>query len=191
MQVGDLLSLRDRKPVTAEREPVTPDREPVAPEPVAFEPVPPVETEAPDAPPRAGSASVIWPTPLGGGLARLKPMRVLVISHDRHFCSVTAMLLARRGCSVMTTTEASRIADLIADEHADVVVIDAGQEAGAGARTVAELGALTQPVGVVVVDEAVPGLHYPVVLAKWGPFEDLFAAIEAANAGRGTSGATG
>jgi uncharacterized protein len=174
VRVGDRLGLRDRKPVTPK-------------------PVTPVQAEVPEAPRLKTSASVIWPTPLeqGGELARLKPMRVLVISHDRHFRSVTSMLLGHRGCSVTTTAKASRVAALIAQEHSDIVVLDAGQSPAAVARTLAAIRALAQPVGVVVVDEAPPGLHQRSVLAKWGPFEDLFAAIEGADGGRGTWGATG
>ena len=172
VHVGDRLALHDRKPVNPAQDEA------------------PAQAQAREAQPAATSASIIWPTPLGGERARGKPMRVLVISRDRHFCSVTSMLLARRGCSVITTTEVTRVPELIAHERADVVVIDAGQAPGAAARTVAAVGALAQPVGVVVVDEAVPALDYPAVLAKWGPFEDLFAAIEAANEGRGAWGAT-
>jgi uncharacterized protein len=170
VQVGDRLSLRDRKPVA-----------------------PPTELVAPELPPRESSESIIWPTPLGQGskLARLQPMRVLVISNDHHFRSVTSMLLSHRGCSVATTANGSSLAGLIAQEQADVVVIDSDQSATAATRTLAAVGALVQPVGVVVVDEAPSGSDQRPVVAKWGPFEDLFAAIEQADASRGTRGGTG
>jgi len=70
----------------------------------------------------------------------------------------------------------------------DVVVIDAGQSP-AVARTIAAVGALSQPVGIVIVDEAPARLRRPPVLAKWGPFDDLFAAIESADQERGKWGA--
>jgi DNA-binding NtrC family response regulator len=110
-------------------------------------------------------------------------MRVLVISRDRHFRSVASTLLAHRGCSVTTTAKVSRVAEMITHDHADVVVVDAGQSPAA-AQAVAAVGALAQPVGIVVVDEASSGAKRPPILAKWGPFEELFAAIERADEAR-------
>jgi CheY-like chemotaxis protein len=133
------------------------------------------------------------PPPLeqGGELARLKPMRVLVISPDRRFRGVTSMLLGHRGCSVTTTAKTSRVAALIAHEHSDVVVLDASQSLAVVAQTLTVISALAQPIGVVVVDEAPPGPHRRSALAKWGPFEVLFAAIERADRRPGTWGAAG
>jgi uncharacterized protein len=122
----------------------------------------------------------------GGQLARLWPLRVLVISPDRHFLTVMSMLLARRNCSVTTTANANRVTELIDRESSDVVLIDASKLPVPA--TVAKVEALTRPVGVVLVaDEARPGAGQP-VLAKWGPFEDLAAAIERADERRGTWG---
>jgi len=158
VEVGDRLELRDREPV---------------------------EGVARETPRPQSSESVIWPTSLerDGDGTRLQPMRVLVISRDRHFRSVTSMLLAHRGCSVTATAKASRVAQLITRDRADVVVIDAGQSP-ATVQAVAAVGALAQPVGIVVVDEAPSGVNRPPVLAKWGPFEELFEAIERADGAR-------
>jgi uncharacterized protein len=126
----------------------------------------------------------------GGELARFRPLRVLVISADRRFRSVMALLLPHRGCSVTTTASAGRIAELVARERADVMLIDADQLPVSSARAVATVDG--RPVGVVVVtDDASSGPHDQLVLAKWGPFVDLFAAIERADAGRGTWRDTG
>ena len=169
VEIGDRLGLRERKPVSASEATVM--REVPRPEP---------------------APSIIWPGSLkeDARLARLAPMRVLVISRDRHFRSVTSMLLSHRGCSVTTTAKAGRVAELIAHDRTDVVVIDA-EESPAAAQTVAVVAALAQPVGIVVVNEAPSDQHRPLVLEKWGPFDDLFAAIERADGTPGTWGATG
>ena len=117
----------------------------------------------------------------GGGLARLQPLRVLVISPDRHFCTVMSLLLARRNYSVATAASGGRVAELIVSEGAGVVVMDASAPSSAAA--LATIRALARPVGVVLVtDEAPGGPPDQRGLAKWGPFEDLVAAIEQADA---------
>jgi CheY-like chemotaxis protein len=119
-----------------------------------------------------------------GDVAQREPMRVLVIAHDRRFRSVASLLLAQRGCKVTTSSNASRVADLVARDGADVIVIDAGPLLTT-ARTVAAAQALRPPVGVVVVaDEPESGLGDLPVLAKWGPFENIFGAIELADLDR-------
>jgi uncharacterized membrane protein (UPF0127 family)/CheY-like chemotaxis protein len=115
-----------------------------------------------------------------------RSLRVLVIAHDRRYRSVASALLARRGCVVASGPSANRIVELIARERADVVVIDAGALLTAAARTVATVAAIEPPVGVVLVDdEAETGLEHMPVLAKWGSFEEFFAAIEQADRERG------
>jgi uncharacterized protein len=168
VEVGDRLELRDRKAPCVVRsvEPNTADA---------------------DASESNGASTLQgrW-----GQLARLRPLRVLVISPDRHFLTVMSLLLARRNYSVTTTANANRVTDLIARESADVVVIDASQLATAVATaTVATVEALARPVGVITVaDEASSGPSDAPVLAKWGTFEDLVEAIERADQRRGTWG---
>jgi uncharacterized membrane protein (UPF0127 family) len=209
VKVGDTLVLRDRRP---DRKPIArrSDREPIAPEPVERDREPaggkPTATDRAcaaevavlgarsaigPAEPTETPESIIWPTQRedGGEVTRLQPIRVLVVSSDRHFRSVTSMLLAHRGCSVTTTATAGRVAELIARGRADVVVIDAGHSTET-AQTVAAVGGLAQPIGIVVVDEAPSVERWSPVLAKWAPFEELFAAIERAEASRGSWGAT-
>jgi uncharacterized protein len=122
-----------------------------------------------------------------GERSRIQPLRVVVVSADRHFGTVMSLLLARRNCSVITTANASRVAELVARESAEVVLIDSDHEAGAAA--VATVHRLARPVGVVLVaDEARTPVDAPPVLPKWGPFEDLLAAIEEADTHRQTGG---
>lgn len=173
VEVGDLLEIRDRM---AAESPWS-DARAAAEGDVADE----------DASERAVTPTVYWQR---DELTRLQPMRVLVISPDRQFRTVTALLLPRRGCSVTTTANAGRVTELVAREHADVVVIDAGQLPASAARAAAMVNA--RPVGVVVVaDEGHSEPDEPPVLAKWGPFGDLFAAIERADVARGIWGDTG
>jgi uncharacterized membrane protein (UPF0127 family)/CheY-like chemotaxis protein len=157
VQIGDRLTLRDRRPVE--------DAGPMV------ERVPIREPE-----------SVIWPASLKQSreFARLQPIRVLVISRDRYFRSVTSMLLSHRGCSVTATAHAGRVTELIERDGADVIVIDAGHATDA-ARSAAEAAAVARSVGIVVVDDSPSDSQAPPVIAKWGPFEELFAAIEAAD----------
>jgi uncharacterized membrane protein (UPF0127 family)/CheY-like chemotaxis protein len=172
IHVGDRLALRERRQ--------TPEGGPRGPLTVVG--MPPSSTSSSSVP----SDSVIWPDAAanGGVLARLVPLRVLVVSRDRHFRSVTSMLLSHRGCVVTTTGKAGRVAETISRDGADVVVIDA-VGSSATAQTVAAVGALAQPVGIVIVDESPSRPKGSPVLAKWGPFEDLYAAIERADRGRG------
>jgi uncharacterized protein len=129
-------------------------------------------------------ALVQWGEP-----ARLRPLRVLVVSPDRHFRTVVSLLLERRNCSVASTANMSHLTELIARESADVVVIDRSESSTAA--TVAMVEQSAKRVGVVLVaDEVRLGWQDQPTLAKWGPFADLLAAIERADKRR-TSGANG
>ena len=131
VEVGDRLELRDRTPAVCAVG--APPRTPRIARRTPTEPV------APDVQSQEGE------------LARLRPLRVLVVSPDHHFRTVMSLLLARRNCSVTTTANGSRLTGLIARESADVVVIDAGQLLAALRRS----RQLARPVGVVLVaDEA-------------------------------------
>jgi uncharacterized protein len=164
VKIGDRLELRDRRPV--EEDAV-------------------VHAQVRAHGPSESSESIIWPGSAleAGTSVRLQPLRVLVVSSDPHFRSVTSMLLAHRGCSVTTTAKTTRVAKVVCADGPDVVVLDAGQSSGT-VQTVAQLRALARPVGIVVVDESVSCQGRPPVLAKWGPFDQLFAAIEQADHSR-------
>lgn len=157
LRAGDRLGLRERKPIAAE---------PVAP---------------PDRQLGRRSGSVIWPSSAERSeLARLRPMRVLVVSGDRHFRSVTSMLLTHRGCSVSATAKASQVTEQMVRDGADVVLVEAGPDTAA-ARSAAEAAAVARSVGIVLVSDGPLDSPRPRVLDKWGPFEELYAAIEEAD----------
>jgi uncharacterized membrane protein (UPF0127 family) len=166
VKVGDRLSLRDRRPVEA------------------------VVRQPPQSA-RVGrlerSESIIWSPslPHGGEPVSARPRKVLVVSEDRHLRSVTTMLLAHRGCAVTTTANLSRVIELVAHNKVDVVVVDTGSSPAGAQRALMAVHSLARPVGVVLVgDEPVYGpSEYPLV-AKWGPFADLFEAIERASESR-------
>jgi uncharacterized membrane protein (UPF0127 family)/CheY-like chemotaxis protein len=123
-------------------------------------------------------------------LTRLQPLRVLIVSSDHQFRTVMSLLLTRRNCSVTTTANAARVAELIAREGTDVVVIDDDQPSAA--KTIATVTAPARPVGVVVIaDDTPPATTGLRTLPKWGPFEDLLAAVERADERRGTWGGSG
>jgi uncharacterized membrane protein (UPF0127 family) len=118
-------------------------------------------------------------TPPNGGI------RVLLITSDRRFRNVAAMLLARRGCDVIVREHSVALADSSAREHAEVVVIDGERSLTAAARTAASADALSPPVGfVVVADDGEDGLHNLRVVEKWGSFDTLFDAVQQAHRDR-------
>jgi uncharacterized membrane protein (UPF0127 family) len=117
--------------------------------------------------------------------ARLHRMRVLVVSSDRHFRTGVSLLLARRNCSVLTTANAGRVTELVFRERPDVVVIDTGKLAAALSIATAD-GAGPRPGVVLVAEEAHSDPGDPLLIPKWGPFEELMAAIERADRRRET-----
>jgi uncharacterized protein len=168
IQVGDRLELRDRKAVALVSSGA------------------PETTDAPTLEPRDASSG----HGIGEELTRLRPLRVLVLSPDHKFRSVMSLLLARRNCSVTSTTNPSRVSELALREKPDVVVIDAGELAAAAA--VAKLEALGRSLGVVFVADDPSSEEYgSPVLAKWGPFADLLTAIERADDERQALGSNG
>ena len=113
-------------------------------------------------------------------------IRVLLMARDRRFRTVTAALLTRRGCEVSAAPVAARLPATVTQGAVDVVVLEAGSMLTAAARTVAMIEALDPPIGVVLVaEEAEQGLRHLPVLAKWGPFDDVYAAVEKADRDRG------
>ncbi|MHB8531157.1 MAG: hypothetical protein ACYDC2_00400 [Solirubrobacteraceae bacterium] len=140
---------------------------------------------------------------LGAEVVRLWPVRVLVISADRHYRAAAAMLLGRRGCPALTAAGEQEAIELAGRECVDVVVLErpASQErrswdvpvhslAASIGLAMARQGARVAPVGVVVVSDAPAGTGrggsspHTFELDKWGPFEELFRAIARADRAR-------
>jgi uncharacterized membrane protein (UPF0127 family) len=112
-------------------------------------------------------------------------MRVFLVGNDRRFRSVTSALLTRRGCTV-TLDERMDCATVRASrERPEVVVIDVDTSPAAVAQEAGEFLMLEPPVGVVLVGDkrSVSATTMP-VLAKWGPFDELYGAIMTARPDR-------
>jgi hypothetical protein len=118
-------------------------------------------------------------------IIRLRPLRLLIVSADHRFRAVIEMLVARRECCAFGVSSSDNIAEEIVRERVDVVLVDGPVLLREVAREVALSEAHAPPVGVVLVGEASEpapaGLH---ALAKWGDFDDLFAAIVDADRAR-------
>jgi uncharacterized membrane protein (UPF0127 family) len=116
-----------------------------------------------------------------GQISRLRPLRILIASPDRRFRTVMSLLLARRNCSVITTANAGRVAELVVREGSDVVVVESDGSSAEG-QLVAALDTLARPVGILyVADDASPKIASGAAMAKWGPFDDFVEAIELAD----------
>ena len=125
-----------------------------------------------------------------------EPLSVLVISHDHRFRTMSTFLLSRRGCLVTRTADVNRAAALADRQQVDVIVLDASECAVVVAQAKTDMSRLTRPVGLVVVKEEASGdlevvaekasgdLDTGPVVAKWGPLDDLLAAIERAKVDR-------
>jgi uncharacterized protein len=159
LEAGHQLVLRDRRAASATlSEPGPTVRAVVAPE---------------------STESIIWPTHEDAAKRGRQPSspRVLVVSGDRHFRSVTTMLLGHRGCSVRTTSQVTHASKLAEQDAVDVVVVDVDTAKHAASLTALAFGAA----GLVTVgDRSEPVAPGQWALSKWGPFEDLLTAIERA-----------
>jgi uncharacterized protein len=120
-------------------------------------------------------------TPVNGEPDGDAPMRVMVLSTDRRFREVAALLLTRRGCEVSVGDGTRALTDSPDRDRVQVVVIDAGRSLAAAARMVAAVEAFSRPIGIVVVnDQPQPSLRKLRTVPKWGSFNELFAAVERA-----------
>jgi hypothetical protein len=127
-------------------------------------------------------------------VVRLWPIRVLVVSPDRYFRAAAAMLIGRRGCTVITCDGELEVGELAARERIDVLLLErpegeSRRSSEAPVRSLASAidlamarqGIRCAPIGVVVVSEFAAAdrtaTPHALELDKWGPFEELFRAI--------------
>lgn len=116
---------------------------------------------------------------------RLHPLRVLIVSPDHRYRAVVEMLLERRDCLPFGLGACTDIAATIVRERIDVVLVDGEALLREVADDVALSDATCPTVGAVLVDDAEalsPGGLC--TLAKWGEFDELFAAIGEADRAR-------
>jgi CheY-like chemotaxis protein len=113
---------------------------------------------------------------------RLRPLRVVLASHDRRFMRVTSFLLDRRGYDVVLAGT-TNLVEAAARVRADVVVLEVGASRASSGRALAALAALPSPPAIVTVVEHGAGNDLPGVLtlAKWTPIDELAREIEAAS----------
>jgi hypothetical protein len=133
---------------------------------------------------------------------RLWPISVLVVSRDRCWRSTVAMLIGRRDRPALSAADEREALELAERERIDVVVVErpADEErrswdvnvhslVSSLGLAMARQGARVAPVGVVVVSDAPAGdarhgSPRSLELDKWGPFDELFAAIARADGAR-------
>lgn len=124
------------------------------------------------APAREGGAEVV----------RLRPLRALVVSRDDLFRAVTAMLLARRDCVTTSLAGAGQVGRLLEAGRVDVAVVDGVSLLREVTEEIARALPLAVPLAAVLAlgeGEAAPeGI---VTVAKWAPFDCIFAAVERAD----------
>ena len=131
-----------------------------------------------EAQPRSAGASALAP------VIRLRPIRTLVISPDLAYRDRAWTVLSELGpvaYAVTSLDEPEDIVSLLAQEPADVVLLDAtGCEAAAG-NVVAALAVSAPRTGVVVVcHHCTAAARALQALPKWGWTQDLRAGVELA-----------
>ena len=119
----------------------------------------------------------------------LHRIRVLLVSRDRRFLRVTALLFRQCDCSVEVAERPSELIDRIATQRTNVVVLDGSDSLTDTARAMTLIEALTVGVvSLVVYDGAEsPPLRNLSLLSKWGAFEELLDEVQRAYSRAGQS----
>lgn len=119
-----------------------------------------------------------------GSVRSLHRIRVLLVSRDRRFLRVAALLFQRRGCLVEMTERPSEMLDRIAAQRTNVVVLDGSDSLSATARAMALVEALPGDVTPLVVYDGAesPPLRNLSLLSKWGAFDQLLGEVQRAYA---------
>lgn len=117
----------------------------------------------------------------------LHRVRVLLVSRDRRFLRVTALLFRQRGCLVETTERPSEMLDRIAAQRTNVVILDGSDSLSSTARAMALVEALPAAVVPLVVYDGAesPPLRNLSLLSKWGAFEELLGEVHRAYSRKG------
>ena len=109
-------------------------------------------------------------------------MRLLLVSDDRGFSGVTALLLERNGFAVRTTMHAApvRVAELAREHRADVVLVDETSSRPRAVRTVAGLELLYARARLLVLcaDTEAPAHAEADRVRRSSSVPELTAAIE-------------
>jgi PleD family two-component response regulator len=120
------------------------------------------------------------PEPGGASVSRLRPLRVLLVGHDRRFLRMAGMLFSRHGWDVAQLERSSELLDEVHRRQPNVVVLDGTASLNATARVVAALEALPGPVHPLVVYEGTDedALRKLRLLPKWGAFDEIVREVE-------------
>jgi uncharacterized protein len=114
-----------------------------------------------------------------------RPIRVLVATRDEGFIRLARFILARNDFVVDSTKRVTGVVDLVEQQDADVVVLDATESLSEAARTVAAMEALHPHVRVLLVSDG--GRPRPStglkVADKWEALETLPNEIQHSYAG--------
>lgn len=113
---------------------------------------------------------------------QLRPIRTLTIARDLAFRRRATTILSELGPTAFAVTPLERIdevLELVAEQRADVLVLDVTFCAGALPHVVAALSEKAPRVGIVAVsDRGGHDHHSTPVLAKWGWAAELAHAVQ-------------
>lgn len=133
-----------------------------------------------------GGVLRILDTPLGKplGISTWPRGRVVLATRDRRFRRVAQFLLTRQGYTVELSRDADAAVALAEQSGADVVVVDGSDSRLSAAHVLRRLAEGPRPVAAVVVSDAEEEAPQTLpILPKWGAFDSIVEAIEAAHAG--------
>jgi hypothetical protein len=113
-------------------------------------------------------------------VARLRPIRVLLVGRDRRFLRTVAVLLGRRGCEVTAIERPADLLGTVALQRPNVVLLDGSDSISATAKAAAALDALPAPVSSLIVYEGLrqEPLRQLRLLPKWGAFDAIASEVE-------------
>ncbi len=115
-------------------------------------------------------------------VVRLRPIRTLTIARDLAFRQRSMTVLAELGPTAFAVAALERpdeVVALVAEQHADVVVLDVTVSAPALTQVVGALAESAPRVGIVAVSDCIDARgHSLPVMAKWGWAAELLRAVQ-------------
>jgi CheY-like chemotaxis protein len=116
------------------------------------------------------------------GAAHWPRARVVVATRDRRFRRVAQFLLARQGFTVELSRNAEAAIELAERDGADVVLIDGSDSLLSAARALRQLAEQQRSIAAVIVSDGEEESPQTLpILPKWGAFDSIVEAIDAAH----------